>query len=200
MLNKNHISILLMFISIAGFGQFSQKDSLSLEHIFTIQERMVNVVVNGMCSDDTTIKYSMQCLAVNRRLAEYAFIDIYIVQAYFNKKQYDSACKYGDIFLKQKVKKAKDDDNELAYSHYGRGRNFQLETSDILFQIDTTRHKYKQAAKYLVTHNPEQWWYGSGTNFRGKMKRYYTNILYCYVQLGDGVGINKYKKKLEQYE
>jgi|GEM_PF-1973087 hypothetical protein len=199
---KHLLLIILISLSftLTAFGQWTHNDSLKIHIIDSLKVWIFPPEVTVDWSDDTAIKYSMQCLAVDRKLAEYTFIDIYLVEAYFNKKQYDSAFKYGDNFLKLKVRKVKDDDNEHLTSHYRKGRNFQLETSNILYQIDTTRHNYKQAVKYLVRHNPEQWWFGSGTNFNGKMKQYYANILYCYVKLGNIAKINKYKWKLEQYE
>ena len=188
--------ILCLLVSSFGYGQYSHRDSLKLKIIDSLVYKMFQWGSNrpGLIND-TALKYGMLCLTIDKQISENRFVYVHIVEAYFNKGQYDSAYKYGNIFLKIKIKTIKSNRDA---NYYSKGRNFQLLTSDILYQIDTSRHNYKQAVKYLITHNPDEWWSGSATNFNERMKRYYINIIDCYIKMGEIAKANRYKRKLEK--
>lgn len=182
-------TVMFILLSCVTFGQSVKNDSIKRHKIDSITG-----LVREEMDAQKAIQYCTQCLMIDRKIAKEEFVDFYLSRAYFRGKQYDSAMHYGNTFLSLKYKKEKGE-----YSHYWRACNLKLETSEILYSIDTTRHDYRHAVKYLLRYNPEKWKHGSATGRMQRMKIYYSNIVTCYVALGEPAKANKYKKKLMQY-
>jgi hypothetical protein len=184
-----YLFIASLALSTAVPGQKHRSDTAFIDSLAVI---MYPGLAEENYNSDTIIKYSKMGLAFNRQIAEAKLFDDNLLWAYFSKKEYDTAYKYGNRFLKRKFK----EDGE-ALSKNARGKTRQLQASWMLFQIDTMRHDYNDALNYLLKYNPEKWWHGSGTGVRNMMKRYYTNIMNCYKALGKPQKAEAYKKKLD---